>query len=160
MVAIGLRISRAGTCGTGQAQRRRSILKLLGIRILIIVMLLLSVMILLPRHFEVLLLFNQCMQCLVELEEALGEGVVALPDHTLRPLIESINIQVLISNHMDEILKGIFVNADWRGVHSMNIDHVAGIILQNAKDVNCILRLIDAAVGRLEWHQLIHQRRW
>jgi len=99
-------------------------------------MLFCSVVVLLSGHFEVLLLFNQCMKCLVELEEALGEGVVALPDHTLRPLIESINIQVLISNHMDEILEGVFVNADWRGVHPMNIDHIAGIILQNAKDVN------------------------
>ena len=66
----------------------------------------------------------------------MGEGVVALSNHALGPLIESIHIQVLKGYDMDEILKGILVNTNGCGVHPMDIYHIAHVVFKYAKNVN------------------------
>ena len=90
MVTVCLRIGGRHRRLPIKPQRNDPILKLLRIRILIVH----SPPRVLPSHLEVLLLLNQSVHCLIELEEALGEGVVALPNHTLRLFVERVDIEV------------------------------------------------------------------
>ena len=49
---------------------------------------------------------------MVHLNAALSEGIVALSDELLAPFIIAVGIQFFICNHMNNVLKDIFINSN------------------------------------------------
>jgi hypothetical protein len=65
---------------------------------------------------------------------------------------------MLFSNHMHNILQGVFVNSNRLRIKTVNPQHLALRILY-LYDVNCILLGVDTGIGGSQWHQFVKKGR-
>ena len=149
------------TCSSSGAARgssTASLLELLREGVLIILLQLSTVKVLSEPAclLEMLLLLRQRQDGLIHLQSTLSEGKVALSDQLLAPLVVAVDVEVFLCDHMNDILQGILVHADWCRVQSMNLQYLTLAIL-DLQYVHCIMFGVQTGVGGPERHELSRQ---